>query len=79
MCNTTLTRRTLLGAALTLRAWDPALAQSPGGTLRIGLNVAAIPLSNGCPIKAARDSAMGITLYSFLFAWTSRVATADTA
>jgi peptide/nickel transport system substrate-binding protein len=70
MLTTTLTRRALLGAAATLPAWDLALAQAPGGTLRIGMTLAAIPLSNGCPDQGGEGQRfMGITLYNFLVEW----------
>ena len=70
MLTTTLTRRALLGAAATLPAWDLALAQAPGGTLRVGMTLAAIPLSNGCPDQGGEGQRfMGITLYNFLVEW----------
>lgn len=65
-----MTRRGLLGAAAALAAWDPALAQTPSGTLRVGMTLAAIPLSNGCPDQGGEGQRfMGITLYNFLVEW----------
>ena len=56
---TRLTRRGLFrgtsAAALgsVLLPWDLAQAQSPGGTLRVGMTASAVPLSNGCPDQGA--------------------------
>ena len=73
MSESTLTRRGLLGA-MTAAAmpWDLAQAQAPtaGGTLRVGMTLAAIPLSNGCPDQGGEGQRfMGITLYNFLVEW----------
>ena len=66
-----LPRRALLGgAALAALPWDLARAQAPGGTLRVGMTLAAIPLSNGCPDQGGEGQRfMGITLYNFLVEW----------
>ncbi len=67
------TRRALLrgAAAAPLAAaalpWDLALAQAPSGTLRVGMTLAAIPLSNGFPDQGGEGQRfMGITAYNFL-------------
>ncbi|MBB5691336.1 ABC transporter substrate-binding protein [Roseomonas alkaliterrae] len=74
--NPSLSRRLLLGggAGLGLAAalpYDIALAQAaPGGTLRVGMTAAAIPLSNGVPDQGAEGHRfMGITLYDQLAMW----------
>ena len=49
---------------------DLALAQAPGGVLRVAMTVAAIPNSNGCPDQGGEGQRfMGITLYDQLVAW----------
>ena len=77
MDGTDITRRALLrgGAAMaTLGAaalgWDPAVAQVPGGVLRVGMTASAVPLSNGCPDQGGEGQRfMGITLYDQLVMW----------
>lgn len=50
--------------------WDPALAQAPGGHLRVGMTASAVPLSNGCPDQGGEGQRfMGITLYDQLVMW----------
>ena len=50
--------------------WDLALAEEPGGTLRVGMTASAVPLSNGCPDQGAEGQRfMGCTLYDTLIAW----------
>src|SRR3954454_16112970 len=68
---TGISRRALLsGAALATLPWDLAKAQAPAGTLRVGMTLAAIPLSNGCPDQGGEGQRfMGITLYNFLVEW----------
>jgi ABC-type transport system substrate-binding protein len=71
------TRRTFLKAATsaavlapTALGWDLAQAQSPTGTLRVGMTASAVPLSNGCPDQGAEGQRfMGITLYDQLIMW----------
>jgi ABC-type transport system substrate-binding protein len=69
------TRRTFLKAATATVAaaalpWDLAQAQSPTGTLRVGMTASAVPLSNGCPDQGAEGQRfMGITLYDQLIMW----------
>jgi ABC-type transport system substrate-binding protein len=70
----TLPRRGLLGGAIAAAAlpWDLALAQAPagGGTLRVGMTAAAVPLTNGVPDQGAEGHRfMGITLYDHLVTW----------
>jgi ABC-type transport system substrate-binding protein len=67
-------RRGLLGGAVAAAAlpWDLALAQAPagGGTLRVGMTAAAVPLTNGVPDQGAEGHRfMGITLYDHLVTW----------
>ncbi|MFC7691466.1 ABC transporter substrate-binding protein [Paeniroseomonas aquatica] len=71
MSETTLTRRGLLGALSAAAVpWDLAQAQTASGTLRVGMTLAAIPLSNGCPDQGGEGQRfMGITLYNFLVEW----------
>ena len=65
-----LSRRALLGGATFALPWDLARAQAPGDTLRVGMTLAAIPLSNGCPDQGGEGQRfMGITLYNFLVEW----------
>jgi len=67
--STPIRRRAALAAALALRA-SRAGAQAPGDVLRIGMTLAAIPLSNGCPDQGGEGQRfMGITLYNFLVEW----------
>ncbi len=69
------TRRTLLrgAAAAPLAAalpWDLAQAQAPSGTLRVGMTLATIPLSNGFPDHGGEGQRfMGITVFNFLTEW----------
>jgi peptide/nickel transport system substrate-binding protein len=71
MSRSTLTRRGALGAlAAAAMPWDLAQAQTANGTLRVGMTLAAIPLSNGCPDQGGEGQRfMGITLYNFLVEW----------
>jgi len=61
------TRRGMLlgapGVALAaLTGFDPALAQTPTGVLRVAMTASAVPLSNGCPDQGAEGQRfMGIT------------------
>lgn len=68
-----LSRRALLGAATAAALpWDltQAQAQTPGGTLRVGMTASAVPLSNGVPDQGAEGHRfMGITLYDQLAMW----------
>ncbi len=57
------------GLAATL-PWDPARAQAPGGTLRVGMTANAVPLANGVPDQGAEGHRfMGITLFDQLVQW----------
>ncbi|RVT98735.1 ABC transporter substrate-binding protein [Rhodovarius crocodyli] len=63
-------RRHLLGAAMAALPFDLAQAQSPGGTLRVGMTLASVPLTNGCPDQGGEGQRfMGITLYNALCEW----------
>ncbi|MBK1660044.1 ABC transporter substrate-binding protein [Paracraurococcus ruber] len=65
-------RRALLGGALAAAALppDPALAQAPSGTLRVGMTLAAIPLSNGFPDQGGEGQRfLGITGFNALCEW----------
>lgn len=64
-------RRAVFGAAAAAALpWDLAQAQSPGGTLRVGMTAAAVPLTNGVPDQGAEGHRfMGITLYDQLVLW----------
>ena len=68
-------RRCVLRAAAAapfaaLLPWDLASAQSASGTLRVGMTLAAVPLSNGCPDHGGEGQRfMGITLYNALCEW----------
>ena len=70
-----LRRRGLLSGAGTLLAasalpFDLAQAQAAGGTLRIGMTAAAVPLTNGVPDQGAEGHRfMGVTLYDQLIHW----------
>jgi len=70
-----ITRRGIIGgtaaAALgSVLPWDLAQAQTPSGTLRVGMTASAVPLSNGCPDQGAEGHRfMGITLYDQLVEW----------
>src|SRR3954452_2943548 len=68
---TAIPRRALLGgAASAALPFDLAQAQTSAGTLRVGMTLAAIPLSNGCPDQGGEGQRfMGITLYNFLVEW----------
>ncbi|MGB3071637.1 MAG: ABC transporter substrate-binding protein [Ottowia sp.] len=67
-------RDMLLGSAATLA---PAIfgmnllqAQTPGGVLRVGMTVSAVPSSNGVPDQGGEGARfMNITLYDQLVAW----------
>ena len=69
-------RRQVLGG-IAAAAFAPALlrsqlahAQTPSGTLRVGMTVAAVPNSNGAPDQGGEGLRfMGITLYDQLIAW----------
>ncbi|MCS6890459.1 MAG: ABC transporter substrate-binding protein, partial [Rhodovarius sp.] len=65
------TRRALLAAPLAaVVPLDITQAQVPGGTLRVGMTAAAVPLSNGVPDQGAEGHRfMGITLYDQLVMW----------
>ncbi len=67
------TRRSVMrnaAAIAVLTGWDPALAQTPSGHLRVGMTASAIPLPNGCPDQGAEGQRfMGITLYDQLVSW----------
>ncbi|WP_158747719.1 ABC transporter substrate-binding protein [Acidisphaera sp. L21] len=75
----TVSRRTLLQGLAAAPAvavlpsalgMDLALADAPGGTLRVAMTVAAVPNSNGCPDQGGEGQRfMGITLYDQLVAW----------
>ncbi len=59
--------RSLPAAALP---WDLAQAQAPSGTLRVGMTLATIPLSNGFPDHGGEGQRfMGITVFNFLTEW----------
>ncbi|MDB5372481.1 MAG: ABC-type transport system, substrate-binding protein [Belnapia sp.] len=55
--------------------WDLAMAQAAnegpgGGTLRVGMTAAAVPLTNGVPDQGAEGHRfMGVTLYDQLIHW----------
>ncbi|WP_222130016.1 ABC transporter substrate-binding protein [Bordetella genomosp. 13] len=69
-------RRQVLGG-MAAAAFAPALlrsqlahAQTPSGTLRVGMTVSAVPNSNGAPDQGGEGLRfMGITLYDQLIAW----------
>jgi len=68
-------RRSLLGGALAGAAlpWDMALAQAPagsGGTLRIGMTAAAVPLPNGQTDQGGEGQRfMAYTVFDSLVFW----------
>jgi ABC-type transport system substrate-binding protein len=67
-------RRLLRGAGTLLAAatlpFDLAQAQVAGGTLRVGMTAAAVPLTNGVPDQGAEGHRfMGVTLYDQLVHW----------
>ncbi len=64
-------RRDLFSSlAAAVLPWDLALAQAPGGTLRVGMTAGAVPLPNGAPDQGAEGHRfMGITLYDQLVEW----------
>lgn len=70
-----ISRRNLLGAAGAMMGaaaigWDPALAQTPSGVLRVGMTASAVPLSNGVPDQGGEGQRfMGITVYDQLVMW----------
>jgi peptide/nickel transport system substrate-binding protein len=65
-------RRGLLRGAAALLALpaDLAHAQAPGGTLRIGMTLATIPLSNGFPDHGGEGQRfLGVTAFNALCEW----------
>lgn len=68
----TITRRQLMlaGAASTILGADLAHAQTPSGTLRVGMTLSAVPSTNGVPDGGGEGSRfMNVTLYDQLVAW----------
>ena len=68
----TTSRRTLLGTGLAAALpWDLALAQAPaGGTLRIGMTAAAVPLPNGQTDQGGEGQRfVGYTVFDSLVFW----------
>ncbi len=71
----TFSRRRLLGGSAAIAAasalpFDVTQAQTPSGTLRVGMTASAVPLSNGVPDQGAEGHRfMGITLYDQLVIW----------
>lgn len=68
----TTSRRSLLGAGLAAATlpWDLAMAQGPGGTLRIGMTAAAVPLPNGQPDQGGEGQRFsGYTVFDSLVFW----------
>ncbi|UFN49629.1 ABC transporter substrate-binding protein [Roseomonas sp. OT10] len=69
------TRRSLLaagGASLVASTlpWDLALAQAPGGTLRIGMTAAAVPVPNGQADQGGEGQRfIGYTVFDSLILW----------
>jgi ABC-type transport system substrate-binding protein len=68
-------RRQVMGGmaaalAATVFRTDLAQAQTPSGTLRVGMTVGAVPNSNGAPDQGGEGQRfMGITLYDQLVSW----------
>jgi peptide/nickel transport system substrate-binding protein len=54
----------------TLAGLDLVHAQAPGGSLRVAMTVATVPLPNGIPDQGAEGARfMGVTLYDQLVSW----------